>query len=67
MATGRTPNYIVFGLVMVTCLLAAFYISSSAKAREFKRVLDRFEERMRAVKTNLIQEKNIETNYCDIF
>jgi len=47
--SGRTPSFIVVGLVIIMFLLGVFYMSCSSKNTELRTSLDQFEERIRSV------------------
>jgi hypothetical protein len=48
--SGRTPSFIVVGLVIIMFLLGLFYMSCSSKNTELRLSLEQFEERIRSVK-----------------
>ncbi len=54
---NRTPSFVLVGLVMITFLVAFFYMSCSSKTTELRQTLDKFEERIRSVKRNNLDEK----------
>ena len=47
--SGRTPSFIVVGLVIIMFLLGLFYMSCSSKNNELRLSLEQFEERIRSV------------------
>ena len=47
--SGRTPSFIVVGLVIIMFLLGLFYMSCSSKNTELRLSLEQFEERIRSV------------------
>ena len=47
--SGRTPSFIVVGLVIIMFLLGLFYMSCSSKNTELRVSLEQFEERYRSV------------------
>ena len=47
--SGRTPSFIVVGLVIIMFLLGMFYMSCSSKNNELRVSLEQFEERYRSV------------------
>jgi len=48
--SGRTPSFIVVGLVIIMFLLGLFYMSCSSKNTELRLSLEQFEDRIRSVK-----------------
>lgn len=48
--SGRTPSFIVVGLVIIMFLLGLFYMSCSSKNSELRLSLEQYEERIRSVK-----------------
>jgi len=47
--SGRTPSFIVVGLVIIMFLLGLFYMSCSSKNTELRLSLEQFEERIRSL------------------
>jgi chromosome segregation ATPase len=47
--SGRTPSFIVVGLVIIMFLLGLFYMSCSSKNTELRLSVEQFEERIRSV------------------
>jgi len=47
--SGRTPSFIVVGLVIIMFLLGLFYMSCSSKSNELRMSLEQFEERIRSL------------------
>ncbi|CAF4395942.1 unnamed protein product, partial [Rotaria sp. Silwood2] len=59
--SGRTPSFIVVGLVIIMFLLGLFYMSCSSKNTELRLSLEQFEERIRSLTIkNSDAEKKIE-------
>ncbi|CAF3478814.1 unnamed protein product [Rotaria sp. Silwood1] len=47
--SGRTPSFIVVGLVIIMFLLGLFYMSCTSKNTELRMSLEQFEERIRSL------------------
>ncbi|CAF0733901.1 unnamed protein product [Rotaria sordida] len=60
--SGRTPSFIVVGLVIIMFLLGLFYMSCSSKNTELRQSLEQFEERIRSLTIkNSDAEKKLES------
>ncbi|UJR28618.1 hypothetical protein I4U23_009851 [Adineta vaga] len=57
--SGRTPSFIVVGLVIIMFLLGLFYMSCSSKNTELRLSVEQFEDRIRSltIKNSDVQKK----------
>ncbi|CAF1370355.1 unnamed protein product, partial [Adineta steineri] len=44
---GRSPSFVVVGLLLIVFLVGFFYMSCSSKSTELRQTLDEFEQRIR--------------------